>query len=101
MGQNRYAKRTDTNEKDIVKTLKGIPGVSVETDHHDILVGYRGLTRWYEIKNPDEISKTTGEPYPGRLTPAEQRRKDTWTGHYKIVSTAEEILEDLGVIHGL
>ena len=48
----------DKNQNDIVKELRKIPGLSVQLDVNDILVGYQGKTYWYEIKeNPTSAVK--------------------------------------------
>jgi len=95
---NRWAVGIDDNQKEIVKQLRKIPGVSVELDHDDALVGYKGKTFWYEIKNPKTaFSKKTGELLQSALKDDQKRILDTFTGHYLIVSTLEEILCDLGI----
>ena len=85
----RRAKRVDANQPDIVKSLRTIPGVSVELDHDDLLVGYKGRTYWFELKD--------GKPAPSQIKPDQYRIWETFTGHYKIVWTLEQILEDLNI----
>ena len=79
----------DANQHGIVKALNAIPGVTVELGHDDLLVGYKGATYWYELKD--------GKPSPSQIKPDQYRIWETWTGHYKIVWTAEQILEDIGI----
>lgn len=98
-----YYRSTDTNQNDIVKALRKIPGVKVYTGVDDILVGYKSVTRWYEVKNPAEIAKGTGRPFKrtkkGSSTYMRQQAlKGGWTGHYRIIWTLEQILEELGII---
>ena len=62
MTRRYQVKSTDKNEKDIVTALRKIPGVKVQTDINDILIGYRGKNFWIEIKNPAEVDKN-GIPY--------------------------------------
>ena len=93
----RRAKKIDTNQPDIVKELRSIPGISVELDCNDILVGYKNCTYWYEIKHPDAISKKTGVVRPSELKDSQKRLLREWKGHYRVVSSAAEILTELGI----
>ncbi|TET61418.1 MAG: hypothetical protein E3J47_05170 [Candidatus Stahlbacteria bacterium] len=96
--KRRYAARTDTNQSSIVEALLKIPGVSVETDHDDIFVGFRNINYWYEIKNSDVVSKKTGKVYESCKQDGQKTLEKTWNGHYKIVSSLNEILIDMGII---
>ena len=88
MSHYRRAAKVDANQSEIVRSLRCIPGVSVEPGHDDLLVGFRKQTRWYEIKRPGKTKQ---------LTPSESARRDNWTGHYRVVSSVEEILRDMGL----
>jgi len=92
----RRKDRIDDNQNDIVKELRRIPGLTVEPDHDDVLIGWMGKTYWFEIKNP-EVKKKCGGYRKGAIKPHQQNLKETWTGHYEIVSTIEEILHSLGI----
>jgi len=94
MSRNRYSARTDTNEKDIVSDLRDL-GYKVETGHDDILVGANGLNYWYEIKQEKHVSKKTGKINESAKKKSQIRLESEWTGHYKIVSTLDEILRDI------
>ena len=95
---NYRRKKNDQNQKDIVAQLQKIPGVGVQIDHDDILVGYRGRTYWFEIKNPNEITKSGTLAHKSRLTEQKQEALALlWPGHYRIVWKIEQILEDLGI----
>ena len=76
----------DGNQKAIVKTLRQIPGVSVALGHDDILVGFRGKTFWYELKNPKGKNK---------LRPSQVKLQNEWTGHYRVVTTIDEIIDEI------
>ncbi len=89
MGKFRRAAKIDANQPDIVKALRALPGVTVEINHDDILVGYQGRTFWYELKE--------SEPTPSKIKPDQYRIWETWTGHYRIVWTLDQILEDIGL----
>lgn len=84
---NRRAARIDNNQTDIVKSLKAIPGVSVDVGHSDILVGRNGQTYWFEIKQ-SPLSK---------LKDSQVRIKANFTGHYMIVWSLEQILDEIGI----
>ena len=87
----RRKDRVDANQNEIVDALRKM-GFSVELGHDDCLVGINGLNFWYEIKNPNKISKT------GKIHNLKKSQKDLlrdWKGHYKIVSSLDEILDDI------
>lgn len=96
--KRRYAARTDSNQTSIVNALLAIPGVSVEADHDDLFVGYKGLNYWYELKTDEAISKRTGKIKESSKRKSQKRLEKTWTGHYKIVSGLDEILQDMRII---
>lgn len=84
----RRADKVDANQAAIVKELRAA-GLTVETGHDDIVVGYQGRTFWYEIKTgPRSEIKTS-----------QAKLLDTWRGHYKIVWTAQMIFADIGFQH--
>ena len=96
MSKYRKDAAVDENQPEIVKQLRGIPGVSVEPGHDDLLVGCRGVTYWFELKNPAKLTKN------GRLPIAQMKRAQidllrSWRGQYNIVSDIDEILEIIGV----
>ncbi len=93
MGRNRYDKKIDANQPAIVEGLKK-RGYSVELGMDDILVGKDGATRWYEIKNPDCVSRKTGDILDSAKKPHQIELEKTWKGHYKIISSIEEILNE-------
>ena len=92
--------KADRNEKDIVKMLKLIPGIQVQTGHDDILIGFKGKTYWFEIKNPDEVNKD-GRPTNKSTQTAKKQAmlEQEWTGHYRIISTLKEILDEIQGLH--
>ncbi len=98
MTHKRFANKVDANQPHIVTTLRGIPGVTVELDHDDILVGYQGRTYWYEIKDPDKTLKKDGTWRKGALKKSQIRIESEFTGHYKIVTDVDQILDDMGIV---
>ena len=91
----RYAARIDENQPAIVDTLEKM-GFSVALNHDDILVGKHGVTYWYEIKDPEKArSKKTGKILNSAKKDSQIKLEKEWRGHYKIVSSLEEILADV------
>lgn len=93
---NRRAARTDDNQKSIVEGLRAYKRISVVTGMDDILVGFKGETFWFEIKNPDTVSTVTGEVRPSSVKAGQRELKASWQGHYDIVTTLAEILHKIG-----
>ena len=96
MSKYRRAKKIDSNQPDIVKTLRSIPGVTVELDHDDIICGYKSRTYWFEIKTPDCVGKD-GKIKPSEIKPSQVKLSKEFTGHYKIVWEIEQILHEIGL----
>ena len=80
----KYRHRADLNQNEICKQLRQM-GISVEKGHDDILVGYRGVTYWFEIKQNEKSP----------LTPSEKERKAEWRGQYSIVTSLDDILKEI------
>ena len=93
----RRADKIDSNQEQIVKALRSVPGVTVAVGHDDILVGYRGRTYWFEIKRPG-LRKKDGTWRSGAIRPGQQKLLSEWAGHYSIVSSLEEIMSEIGVM---
>ncbi len=91
------ALKIDNNQQAIVKALRKIPGITVEVSHDDILVGRNGKTYWFEIKNPDCVSKKTGEIQPSKIKPSQYKLLETWTWHYSIAWELGHILDEIGM----
>ncbi len=98
MTKHRMKAKVDDNQEDIVRNLRRIPGVTVAPGHDDVLAGYRGKTYWYEIKNPDAVSKKTGKILESAIKDSQRKLRAEWAGHYRIVSSLDEILRDIGII---
>ena len=96
MSKYRRAAKIDANQVAIVASLREIPGVSVEVDHDDLLVGRAGRTYWFELKNPDCANKA-GRVRDSAIKPSQWKLLDSWHGHYQIVTTIDEILEAVGL----
>ncbi len=93
---NRRRQKVDKAQQGIVGHLRGLPGISVELGHDDILIGYNLMTFWFELKSQDAISKRTGQVMESAKKSSQKRLERTWTGHYSIVTNAREILEQIG-----
>jgi hypothetical protein len=77
-------KKVDANQPSIVKELRAL-GYSVELDHDDIIVGYNGRTYWYEIKTGPKAD----------IKPSQIKLLAEFKGHYKIVWSAQMIIDDI------
>lgn len=93
----RRKDRIDENQPEIVEDLRKA-GYSVEVGHDDILVGYRGFTFWYEIKDPEKTLTKSGQFKKGAIKEDQERILNSFTGHYKIVFSAQEIIDDIDEI---
>ena len=96
MSKYRRAAKIDQNQVAIVASLREIPGVSVEVDRDDILVGRAGKNWWFELKNPDCANKA-GKVRDSAIKPSQWKLLDEWNGHYQIVTKLDEILEAIGL----
>jgi len=92
----RLAAKIDANQRLIVSDLRKMQGVTVAVGHDDVLIGYKGVTYWFEIKRPETVGKT-GEVRNSEIKSSQQHLLDTWTGHYKIVWNIEQIREEIGL----
>jgi hypothetical protein len=90
---NRYRQRKDENQKDLVSELIAV-GCSVYVMHApaDLLVGYRGKTYLFEVKDPNKV------PSKRKLTKAQLSFRETWRGHYTKIETSEDAMRDMGVL---
>lgn len=94
MSKFRQAARVDTNQKSIVSGLRKM-GYSVLTGHDDILVGHNGKTYFFEIKDPEKTVKKSGGFKAGAIKDSQIKLAAEWKGHYAIVHSLEQILEQI------
>jgi len=93
----RIDAKVDSNQPEIVRQLRGIPGVKVVSTaalgkgFGDIVVGYRRVNYLIEIKNGDF------PPSKRKLTDAEKKFHAQWTGQIDIAKNFEECLEIIGI----
>ena len=85
---NRRRAKVDANQPEIVKSLREIPGVTVQLGMDDFLIGYKGKTYWIELK---DVGKEK------QLKDSQIKLLDKWTGHYMVTSSLDEILSELGI----
>ena len=92
---HKWANRqTDNNQKEIVERLRRMPRVTVAINHDDLLVGFMGFNFWYEVKNPSCANKK-GKVFKSAKKQGQIDLEENWKGHYKIVTTVEEIIDDM------
>ena len=92
MSKYRQAARVDENQGEIVGMLRSM-GATVQTGMDDILVGYKGRTFWFEIKDPEKTLKKDGSFKVGAIKDSQIKLQAEWRGQYQIVSSFEEIIE--------
>lgn len=85
MSLNRYAKRRDPNEPEIVRALRDIGATVKRLDDIDLLVGWRGRNFLLEVKD-----------LRGALKPSQEEMVRTWRGQYEIVRSVDEALRAIG-----
>ena len=93
MKKHRVDAKVDANQPEIVETLRYL-GYSVEVGHDDLLIGKFGITAWYEIKNPETALDKNGRIYADEIKKSQRELLRDFKGHYRIVSSVEEILND-------
>ena len=93
---NRKVHRTDESQPAIVKGLRD-RHISVDLNHDDILVGYAGRNYWFEIKSEDRLFKADGVTFKkNALRPSQIEIRRTWRGHYCVVWSLQQILDQIG-----
>jgi hypothetical protein len=91
------AKRVDDNQKELVRRMRLIPNLTVAHIHTigqgvpDLLVGYRGKNYLFEVKDP------TKRPSARKLTEAEEKFHQQWTGTIHVVMTLDDVLDVLKI----
>jgi hypothetical protein len=92
----RRAAKIGSNQPEIVARLRQLPGISVVVGHDDILVGYGNKTFWFELKEPECVSKKTGQILDSKKKPEQVKLEQNWSGHYRIVWSLDQILREIG-----
>lgn len=87
MSLNRFAKRRDPNEPEIVRALRDIGATVKRLDDIDLLVGWRGRNFLLEVKDRN-----------GALKPSQEEMVRTWRGQYEIVRSVDEALRVIGAL---
>ena len=90
-----YAKRIDANQNAIVKALRDhgayVRIVTQGDGLPDILCAYKGVTALLEVKDGDK------PPSQRKLTPAEEKFFQEWTGGILVI--VNSVQEALDVLH--
>jgi hypothetical protein len=88
MTLNRYGKKKDVNQGEIVSMLEKIGAtVSILDTPCDLLVGYRGENLLLEVKDGSL------PPSARKLTKAQEEFKRTWRGQFNVVTSVAEAFE--------
>jgi exopolysaccharide biosynthesis protein len=98
LSKYRRAAKVDDNQAQIVQELRTVLGVTVQTDHDDILVGYDGKTHQVEIKNPARCLNKDGSLKVGALQPSQKKLIAEWTGSYFVAWDSRMILIKIGAV---
>ena len=98
MSKYRRAAKVDDNQARIVQELRAVIGVTVQIDHDDILVGYKGKTHQVELKNPARCLGKDGTLKVGALRPSQIELLETWTGSYFVAWDSRMILVKIGAV---
>jgi hypothetical protein len=91
----RRAARVDSNQYEIVQALRAIPDLSVSVTSRvgqgfpDLVVGYRGATFMFELKDP------TKPKADQELTPEQRKFHANWKGQIQKVFSLKEIITTL------
>ncbi len=84
----RYANRIDANQNEIVETLRKegayVRIISQGNGIPDLLVGFKGKTFLMEVKDGDKV------PSAQKLTTAEKKFFDEWTGRKLVIVNSKE-----------
>lgn len=89
--------KIDANQKQIVDQLRQIPGISVKSTSSlgdgfvDLVIGYKARNYLIELKDEDKPESQK------RLTDAEQKFHNEWTGQVDKCESLDEILKVIGI----
>lgn len=89
----RRAAKTDANQKQIVKLLRQLPGVSVAVTSSlgagfpDLVIGFQKRNYLIELKDGDK------PPSAQKLTPDEIEFQNTWQGQYHVCNSLSAIMD--------
>ena len=91
----RVDAKVDGNQDRIVRDLRKLGATIAYTyplgkGAADILVGYKGVNYWFEIKDPAQPARFR------KLTPDEKKLHETWQGQIAVV---EETADCLKIFH--
>lgn len=93
----RRANKVDENQNKIVEHLLTVPGMSVEKNHHDLLVGFQGKTLWVEVKNEDCYSKKTGILLESSKRDSQKDLDKRWKGARIYAKSADDVFRWFGI----
>lgn len=88
----RRAAKIDSNQNQVIKSLRKIPGVSIAITSQlgngfvDFVLGYRGVNYMVELKDGAKV------PSKRKLTPEEEKFHKQWSGQISVCNSFEDIL---------
>jgi len=91
----RRAAKIDSNQQQIVKALRKIPGVSVAVTsqlgkgYPDLNIGYKGKNYLVELKDGNKVKSQQ------KLTEDETEWHNNWKGHVIVCNSLDQIIEEI------
>lgn len=88
-------RKVDSNQAELVKQIRKIPGVSVLHIHvvgkgaPDVIIGYKGKNFLAEIKDPGKFKSQR------KLTEDEEKFRNSWCGQVQTVETFDDVIRIL------
>jgi hypothetical protein len=93
----RRAAKIDSNQNEVVKQLRQIPGVTVQITSQlgngfvDLVIGRAGVNYLIELKDGSKVKSKQ------KLTPDELEFHSTWTGQKAVCNSLDEVLKVINI----
>lgn len=87
----RIAAKIDSNQNEVIKSLRQIPGVTIAITSQlgggfaDFLLGYKGVNFMIELKDGAK------SPSQRKLTPDEEKFHAAWSGQISVCNSFEDV----------
>jgi len=89
--RHAYDNRTDSNQAEIVRSLKRIPGLGVVV-LDNLGAGFGDILVWWKQYHLIEIKTSTG-----KLNKKQVERSETWPGPMPVARSLDEVLKIIGL----